>query len=235
MSSDKEPVLIFVHIPKTGGTTFNSVLETVYGDALLNHSTTGDGILSWPQEKFAAYKAYTSHLRYGEHKRFGRPAHYVSIIRDPVDNFISFYNDISQQDGHWLYEDVKSHSIEEFFDYLVATDHPVLANRQCQHICNAPDFETARRFIEERYLLCAPLEGFDKFVDVLKRKFGWPETDYQRQNISTKKVGRDEISEEFVRSIYNRNTHDKMLHDLVSEKFADACEKLTSCNEQNIR
>lgn len=157
----KENIVIFVHIPKCGGTTFNGVLQSLYGDAALLHSEVSDA----SPAQLATYKAVSSHFRYERlYESFGERGVYLSLVREPLENFVSFFNDITQRSAHYLYDRVKDMDIEQFFRFLDDTDHPVVRNRQCLHICNSGDYLLAREYVETRYALVGTLECFDAFV-----------------------------------------------------------------------
>src|SRR5262245_11318090 len=162
----KDTVVIFVHIPKCGGTTFNSVLHSLYGDAVLLHAEVSEAFLGKSADQLACYEAVSSHFRYGYriHEYFDRRGVYLSLVREPLENFVSFFNDITNRPSHYLYAQVKDMDIEQFFRFLDDTDHPVVRNRQCLHICNSGDYLLACEYVETRYALVAPLECFDDFV-----------------------------------------------------------------------
>src|SRR5262245_16761585 len=98
-------VVIFVHIPKCGGMTFNEVLRSIYGPRLFYHAEIGDKLAITMAADLREFEAVTSHARYGLHERFGRPGVYLSIIREPLENFVSFYNDVTNKPGHFLQGD----------------------------------------------------------------------------------------------------------------------------------
>src|SRR5262245_46153186 len=212
-------VVIFVHIPKCGGMTFNEVLRSIYGPRLFYHAEIGDKLAITMAADLREFEAVTSHARYGLHERFGRPGVYLSIIREPLENFVSFYNDVTNKPGHFLYPDTKEMEIEQFFAFLDARDHPVLRNRQCLHICNSADYLLAREYVETRYALVAPLECFDEFVRQFCQLINKPVPRFEAINISTKKVHADALSFAFKQRVYNRNSSDLRLYHLVRERF----------------
>lgn len=91
-------ITFYMHIPKTGGTTFHEWLKRLYGP---------DGLLVWnPQRMWGlvrlrqelaellaerpGVRAVAGHYPYGVHEALGcRDYRYVTFLRDPVDRWIS--------------------------------------------------------------------------------------------------------------------------------------------------
>jgi Sulfotransferase family len=211
-----QSVVVFVHIPKCGGTTFNGVLQSLYGDAALLHSEVSNAT----PEQLSNYQAVSSHFRYERlYDSFGARGIYLSLLREPLENFVSFFNDITQRPAHYLYDRVRDMDIEQFFRFLDDTDHPVVRNRQCLHICNSGDYLLAREYIEARYTLVAPLEYFDEFVLRFCKLVGKLAPQYELANVSVKKLAADALPLAFRQRLYNRNSGDLRLYNFVRERF----------------
>jgi hypothetical protein len=214
-------VVIFVHIPKCGGTTFNEVLRSIYGDGALVHAEVSEDFLGKSEADLARYAAVSSHFRYGYgmHERFGRPGIYLSLVRDPLENFVSFFNDITNRPSHFLYAQVKDLDIEQFFRFLDDRDHPAVRNRQCLHLCNSSDYLLAREYAERRYAIVGPLEEFDEFVRRFCALVDKPVPRYEPANVSMKKITADVLPFAFKCRFYTYNSADLRLYHFVRERF----------------
>ena len=114
-----KPVLLFLHLPKTGGTTlsscvFNNQSEDTSSDAEpdphpraisrfygrgvyyypLGFYKNPPGPLPWYVLEYLAKPELTAvvgHFSYGIHRCLRRPSTYVTMLRDPVERIVSLY------------------------------------------------------------------------------------------------------------------------------------------------
>ncbi len=144
-------MIIFVHIPKTAGSSFHRWLElaskgriawqgptpndpdTIFGDAT-------------SREKYAVYGG---HFGYEKFKQFLTPADQVfAVLREPVVRAASLYNQIAVRDpSHRIHHEVVGKSIAE----AAANSHWVrgeISNHQCWYLSNTRNFTGARSIIE---------------------------------------------------------------------------------------
>ena len=95
-----DETLLFIHLPKTGGTALRSALRTafspdasafIYGPRDLDGAITRDRFEALPADAKARLRLVMGHFRYGFHEELGRPYRYATIVRQPVDRVVSLY------------------------------------------------------------------------------------------------------------------------------------------------
>ena len=83
------PTLIFLHIPKAAGSTFNSILEPRFDPkhTFAFRDPIGDveRLKALPQPERAQLQLIKGHLAYGVHEHLSQPFEYITILRDPVE------------------------------------------------------------------------------------------------------------------------------------------------------
>ena len=95
-----DDTLIFLHLPKTGGTALRTSLRRAFdpaATALVYPADDLDGAMT--REQFAALsredlerlRLVMGHLSYGVHRRLSHPCRYATIVREPVDRIVSLY------------------------------------------------------------------------------------------------------------------------------------------------
>ena len=89
--------IIFVHLPKCGGTTLNRLVEWEYLPTQVFSIDPSffrwsyRRLLRWSPERLARMKVFQGHMPFGLHQRLPQAATYLTILRDPVDRGISEY------------------------------------------------------------------------------------------------------------------------------------------------
>ena len=92
---DKNSLLIFLHIPKTGGTTLNSIFRKQFmRDKLFDHDNYQNKRMKLEdltEEEKKQIQAIAGHYFYGIHHLFNKRATYFTMLRNPIDRVISSY------------------------------------------------------------------------------------------------------------------------------------------------
>jgi len=254
-------LLINFHIPKTGGTTLNILLRANFpGGAYFDAKTGETASALWTHSADAIEAAYRAlspeaqrkvrcvsgaHLPMGVHTRFGRPAKYITILRDPIDRVVSTYYYI--QTGNPVPE-LKRH-LGTIEDYLESHIDPGAENSQVRILCGAPELDTgygsdglpapfaaveqrhldmAKRNIEDLFLTAAPLAQFSLLVLMLRRIYGWEwrRTVFERINVTKGRAKLDQIAPATLRRIEELNRFDIELYRWVEARFRAQIEAL---------
>ena len=103
--NQQEIELISMHIPKTAGTSFRNILESVYGKSQVVRFDMRDSHAYMNERRYPGRRLPNKRVLHGHFKlykladRFELPSGVKTItwVRDPVDRVISNYNYLSAQ------------------------------------------------------------------------------------------------------------------------------------------
>ena len=123
--SKERPVLIFLHLPKTGGSSLREFLKAKCGHKNYYQTywseATGLGdrdylnqFIALPQEERDRFDLIMGHFSYGLHRFLSRPCVYVTLLRNPLERFCSFYLQLLRDHPHSLELAARNYSIEEY-------------------------------------------------------------------------------------------------------------------------
>ena len=119
-----QPVVIHLHVPKTAGSSLNSVLEQHYPKAQVLNGVGGaplTKLAALPQQDRDALRLITGHAPYGIHELLLRPHLYLCLLRQPGPRLYSFYKYILRAKDHPLHN-VASKRAMSFGDFLSFVD-----------------------------------------------------------------------------------------------------------------
>ena len=95
--SGTNEAVIFLHLPKTAGTTVNRLIEWEYR---LSEMYSIDPVLfEWSaahlrkltRDRLKKIRMFKGHMLFGLHEVLPQPATYITVLRDPVDRVISAF------------------------------------------------------------------------------------------------------------------------------------------------
>lgn len=200
--SESRPVVIFLHIGKTGGSTLREVLNRNFPWSRIVVVRSRDreaGRL--PREK-ALDKAQTLPLAvlaraeliqgavvFGIHEIVPRPSSYITMMRDPVSLAVSQYRYVRRRRDHWLHDEASTMSLVEYVRSGVALE---MDNSQTRALsgdrdtpfgrCSHTMLLTAKRNIDERFAAVGITERFDESLLVMRAEIGLSNIHYVRAN-----------------------------------------------------
>jgi hypothetical protein len=108
-------MIIYLHLPKTGGTTFNHILSDNFELLLrLYERDSFRAFLEMSHRERTSFPAATGHMPYGIHHYLNVPCQYIVFLRNPVDHLISYYHHVLRTPANSWHERASKMTLQEF-------------------------------------------------------------------------------------------------------------------------
>ena len=247
-------VLIHLHIPKTGGTSLNSLVQhgfrndEVFGVEVFDDMGTdvrdrlGLARYDYCLQLQAAYRPEdwrriryaTGHVPFGLHRAFAGTVKYFTVLRDPFERVVSeFFFRI--QESNPTRKDGRTLTFEEY----VQSQHDVhLSNYQVRTLAGSPGLddkevpvethhlEQAKCNVSQHFLAAAPLERMADLALIIRKTYSWPMRRLltEYKNKTQRRLHVNDISPSVRKIVEESNLFDLELYDWVRNRFAMQCQ-----------
>jgi hypothetical protein len=230
--AQRDKALIFVHLPKCGGTTLNRIIEWEY-DPMRVFSI--DPVLflwsykrlnRWPIKRLARMQVFKGHMPFGIHKRLPQDYTYITFLRDPIERVVSAYYFARNYPVHPLHRWVSKLTLEEYV--RLSPNH----NVQCKYLsgrsvegdyhagdCTPEMLELAKQNLGQHFSLVGVTERFDEGLAILKIMFGWGIAKYAKFNVTRTRQAKKNLTAATVDLIAERNKYDMALYEYAVPIF----------------
>jgi hypothetical protein len=231
-NADVAPVDIFLHIPKTAGTTLVRILHRQYaktGYVWIKAGTSFENaklqVMRGRGERFGLVHG---HVPFGIHDAINRPVRYFTLVRDPVDRVLSHYYFARSHPAHRLYREITEKGMT-LRDYVMSGITEELANGQTAMLAgqerdtprgDASLLDQAQVNVTRHFAAVGVTEDFDRTIVLFKLALGWRRPlVYESVNVTAGRPGAKAVDEETLAAIRSQNRLDELLYRFIRDRF----------------
>jgi hypothetical protein len=236
-------LLVFVHIPKTAGTTLHKILshQIPAAKTWIRHDAAGP----WSAAELDRLRSESpgrpdlimGHLSTGLHHQVAG-VRYLTCLRDPVARLVSHYHHALHEADHYLHQAVTRGPLD-LAGYVTSGLSGELSNGMTRMIAGIADFdgavlgpddlERAKHHLETRFDGVLLSERFDEGLLLLAETLGWTTPYYLRRKVGRYSARSAEPDPATRRIIEAHNALDLELYRWAKDRFearAAACPDL---------
>jgi hypothetical protein len=222
-------MLVFVHIPKTAGTTLHKVISHQYPgrEILIRHDADGRVSEAIPAGQGKPPAVVMGHLSVGLH-RYHPGVRYITCLREPVARLVSHYHHGLNDPSHYLHEAIRRDGLD-LAAYAASGLSGELSNGMTRMLAGVEDFhgavvdrtvlELAKRNIDDHFDAVLLSERFDEGLLLLARQMGWKTPWYLRRKVGKYSAAAAMPDAETRRRVEEVNAFDIELHAWVRDRF----------------
>jgi hypothetical protein len=225
--------VIFMHLHRTGGTTFIKLLDRFY-DKKETYAIDGrrfqdslKELIALPEEQRRKYRLVKGHLFWGLHRHLPHRATYLTFMRHPLARAVSQYHFHLQP--RCFYPIPPDMTLREFLESgkFVSTDNGMtrlVAGKNWDEVpygeCTREMLELAISNLRHSFLAVGITERFDESLQLFNRLLGWGQDPlYQSLNVNRKKPVRSVLSKEDEDALRHYNRFDLQLYEFARAWF----------------
>ncbi len=227
-STKNQQAVIFLHMPKTAGSTLNSIVERQYRSVEILSIDSRRVVESMeefkllPNQQLEKIKLLKGHMYFGLHEYLPMPSTYITILREPIDRVISTYYYIRREKNHKHYE--LANQAKDLKDYLFKDQGKQLNNGQTRLLagmdslevefgnCSNEMLEAAKNNLRKYFSVLGTTAKFDETLILLKQKLGWNLPLYAKKNVTNKRPKKEQITQDTLDAIVDLNQLDIELY-----------------------
>lgn len=219
-----DQVLIFTHVPRTGGVTLIWNVEPCFSRRSVLYFHSGDGLdklLAIPESERARTRFVTGHIPYGIHAYLPLKPIYFVLLRDPIERLLSLYDFIQQRVPE---SPAYGMTLEQFIDFNLENS---IDNRQTRLLAgNFHEGEVTQAMLDQaihnlhhHYAGAGLTERFDESFALFTAVIGWRPKGTIRRNAAPARTPRSAIPASTLRRVEAINGFDCELLPAARARF----------------
>ncbi len=243
---DPNSLLLFLHVPKTAGTTLKEYVYSVYEPPDPPEADEGGyfhyGIYDYyPSDELGEeppadlerimnrpdLRVVVGHFSYGLHELQPKPATYVTLLRNPVERVVS----VAAHNLRWTGKQEREVTVEDLERYLLETPLRDLDNGQTRRLsgidaefgcCTPAMLASAQKHVAEQFAAVGLTERFEETLMLFGHVLRWPTGFYfDPQQVDPRPESRTKLSADVLKAVSKRNRLDVALYEWASARFAE--------------
>lgn len=250
IDSEKNSAVLFLHIPKTAGSTFHMILHkrypkksvcNVFGARYSDKEIKEFIVL--PDSKKKDIALLKGHQPFGLHNYMPKECTYISILRDPVERVISQYYYIKKNAFNPFHEQVEKGGMS-LVDFVESGMSIGINNGQCRFFygdvdkhsygqCDDEMYSKVISNLKEHFIWLGLTERFDESVLILSKLLGWETPPYYiRENVSKIRKPARSIDTDTIETIKKYNNLDIKLHNHANKLLDQHISEIVGFDQQ---
>lgn len=193
---------VFVHIPKTSGSTIRAILSRQYGiDKILYFEPYTP---SWKQKNLTAanlneagylnnqlstrdIRLITGHYHFGVHSIIKKPCRYFSMVRDPIERGLSEYFSAFNNPDHMFRQDLLSGALSpaEFLSQIgKGQQYTSMLSGMAASRSSTKNVDSAIENIRTSFMVVGAAERFEESLLLIAKALGWQPPLFTSKNVT---------------------------------------------------
>jgi hypothetical protein len=224
---------MFVHIPKTAGTTFVLTLARHFrGKKKLSqyYHTSFENFPKHSPEYVNQFDLSYGHVPFNSKLKIERGIEYFTFLREPRERLLSGYRHIKGDGEHGIKDkiNVAEHSLKELIKSGLSKKIDNLMVRYLSGnmdkdfmAIDQTDLDMAIKNFNTYFSVFGLTEYFDESLVLLSQHMDWPPLFYARENNSSYRIDTKELDEETENLILACNKYDNVLYRHALKRFRE--------------
>ena len=245
---NKKGKVIFLHMPKAGGTTLRQLFYDQYNHLkpgqvyTINRTKETYKFINLSEREKKKIEILIGHMPFGLHEELSSGFKYVTFLRNPLERVLSAYSYNREKHYSDVYDLINDEKLS-LKSYLDKNIEPWLNNAMTKHLygctqeefmqeCTEEMFQKAIENLNEHFSFVGITEMFDESLVLLKDILAWDTPRYEKLNQTGKKTCLSDLSEETINRINELNKYDIRLYQIALKQFKELWESYDKDSKQ---
>ncbi|MCM3630049.1 sulfotransferase family protein [Paenibacillus glycanilyticus] len=229
-----DKLLLYLHLPKTGGSSFTQAINENCPNTV-HFYTMSNGIQL--SERLIHADALCGHFIYGIHHFTDRPFQYVTMLRNPLERTLSYFY-FKYKNPKYVISYNKELTFEEYaLDPFYDLEYCNLQSRMITGELNNPypNYKKARDLLANEFAFVGITEQYDMSLYLFMRMMNWEPKHYPKVNVTPGRHSDLKLSGQAVKSILQKNEIDQKLYEYAYRQFNERIFDLSYEQEKKLK